>query len=710
MNTRTARKAAKKAARKAAKKAARTATRLLPLLATGITPSAYGTPGDLDPAFGDVGRLGPILDGPAWSIEQQDDGSILLGGGDSYFYYYYYYWTWQVTTDFVGLVSDTGVVGPTFVATEIGSVQVFGVTRQPDGGIVAAGRRVVSDTSNTRLVVFRLLADGSLDIAFGDGGWYEAPAQTFGTNHAATSVVLEPDGRIVVAGSRDDNLIVLRLLPDGTPDDSFGTEGVFEGPPNFDYSGGRQGARTDLLRTASGGYRVAASTLTGCEVVALAADGTLDGSFGTGGIATVATPAGSPAYCNSMATQADGRLLIAGTANSQGFAARLLENGQPDASFSAGMIQAAMAEATAIGAGNNGSVVVAGNGDGGLSIVRLLADGELDVQFGQVGRTTVDLRTDGPASAVVHDMLVQDDDSIVAAGGVDQHDWSSHKAFVIRLLGDSGDSPGVLGINEQSDVMTAEIDGEAVINVRRTGGRNGAVSVFYQSVPTASSQALAGIDYTAVSGTLTWGDGDTAEQQIHVPILADDVVERFETFRLVLTGSEGGAGPGASGATIVIAPDGAPHGQIGFPNSFLDTPEHQVLIVPVSRDYYDAGSVSVTLTPISGSALAGEDFVADPVTVTWEDGEVGWKNAVIPIVDDTTEESVETFTIELSNPTGGAVLGPASMASVHILASDRTPVRSSSGGGVLGWLSLLLLGALRLLRRATKFSRREYRT
>ena len=52
---------------------------LVPLIATGIVPTAtltsalvsppaLGATGDLDPSFGAVGRLGPILNGPAWSL------------------------------------------------------------------------------------------------------------------------------------------------------------------------------------------------------------------------------------------------------------------------------------------------------------------------------------------------------------------------------------------------------------------------------------------------------------------------------------------------------------------------------------------------------------------------------------------------------------------------------------------------------------------
>ena len=108
----------------------------------------------------------------------------------------------------------------------------------------------------------------------------------------------------------------------------------------------------------------------------------------------------------------------------------------------------------------------------------------------------------------------------------------------------------------------------------------------------------------------------------------------------------------------------------------------------------------MTVTPVAGTATAGADFVADPVVLTWADGESGWKEAVIPIVEDNQPEGSETFTVQLSNATGGAVVGPASSATVQIVGNNRGRVdqKNPGGSGALGWLSLFGLGLLRLLR------------
>jgi hypothetical protein len=53
--------------------------------------------------------------------------------------------------------------------------------------------------------------------------------------------------------------------------------------------------------------------------------------------------------------------------------------------------------------------------------------------------------------------------------------------------------------------------------------------------------ATAGTEYTAVSGTLTWQDGELSEQSFTVPVVNDTLPEPAETFRVVLSNSSGGA-------------------------------------------------------------------------------------------------------------------------------------------------------------------------
>lgn len=74
-------------------------------------------------------------------------------------------------------------------------------------------------------------------------------------------------------------------------------------------------------------------------------------------------------------------------------------------------------------------------------------------------------------------------------------------------------------------------------SVRRTDGSTGAVSVDYATV---SGTASAGLDFTSATGTLTWGDCDTASKVISVTILDDAAVENDEDFQIRLNNPTGG--------------------------------------------------------------------------------------------------------------------------------------------------------------------------
>ena len=334
-------------------------------------------------------------------------------------------------------------------------------------------------------------------------------------------------------------------------------------------------------------------------------------------------------------------------------------------------------------------------------IMRLQANGELDLLFGNAGSTLIDLPSEFATSPVVHDMTVQPDGRVLAAGSDRaEQQGVTERPFVVRLLGMGDDDvPGVLGVSQSSSESIREGDTEAVVRVRRTGGDSGSVSVAFQTIAHNVSSATGGEDYGEVSGRLTWGDGDTTEQEIRVPIVTNDPVEEIEYFRVMLSDTQGGAGLGARNALVRIGADGYPAGQFEIWQSHRVS-EGQSAQLSVFRTYYETGAVSVTLTPVAGTATAGDDFAAEPVTLSWPDGDRSQKFVEFAIYDDTTQEGIESFTVELSDPTGGAVVDPqTSVAIITIAASDQGG-GGGGGGGSTGLMSLLLLAAARLCRTA----------
>jgi hypothetical protein len=97
-------------------------------------------------------------------------------------------------------------------------------------------------------------------------------------------------------------------------------------------------------------------------------------------------------------------------------------------------------------------------------------------------------------------------------------------------------NPGEISL-EQSNFAVEEDSGSANIEVQRTDGTNGSVTIDYQ---TSDGSAQADTDYNAVDGTLTFAPGETS-QTIAVPIIEDGDVEQDESFNLIIDNVTGGA-------------------------------------------------------------------------------------------------------------------------------------------------------------------------
>ncbi len=94
----------------------------------------------------------------------------------------------------------------------------------------------------------------------------------------------------------------------------------------------------------------------------------------------------------------------------------------------------------------------------------------------------------------------------------------------------------------------SEADGSVQVEVDRVGGDTGAVSVAYA---TADDDAVAGEDYDAATGTLSWGANDVGQRIITIDILQDDLLETAEAFTVTLSDPSGGAVLGAIATTTV---------------------------------------------------------------------------------------------------------------------------------------------------------------
>jgi uncharacterized delta-60 repeat protein len=675
---------------------------------------AQAAPGDLDPAFGDVGRnadLQPYYWTSLQSSGVAADDSVLFGGGGEYCYFGCY------EDFFVGALLPDGTIDSGFVRPQLAKTVVRDTALQSDGKFVAVGRARAAD-GTLGLSVFRMLRNGALDTSFGIGGLTTISSGT-ATEVEGHAVVIDPDDRIVVAGFRGSDLFVARFLVNGTLDPDFGTSGVY----SRSFPTGALQLPLRIVRAAGGGYRVlarhvgTASGGNGCSVRGLTAAGDVDAGFGASGVATLTGAGGAVVECSAIAVQSDGKLLLGGAGGGapigNGYLGRLLSNGAPDPGFTAdAAAMAQLLQVTAIATGPGGAVYVGGfarNGEYGARVMRLQPDGALDPSYGRGGIARIDLQAPRPSVASVEDLQVLSDGRVVAGGNFSTDYWAT-TAFVARLLGAAGSSPGVLGMTEYRFVAP-EKDGRATLKVQRTGGRSGPVAVTYTArAVDPPSAAAAGGDFTAVSGQLTWADGDDGEREIVVPLVTDSTSESPERFEVVLTAPEGGAGLGAAGAEVEIADLGYPAGIfVLYPSSTLAA-EGDTATFYVSRDSYAQGSVSVTLrVRNTGTAELGKDFIlsggtadGNDIVLTWADGQAGAKPVTVRLVSDSRDEGEETIAVELTSPTGGAALGEPRQTSMRIQDTNGPPAGGGGGGGgggTWGGLGALLLGLAGLARR-----------
>ncbi|WP_438445961.1 Calx-beta domain-containing protein [Gorillibacterium sp. sgz5001074] len=232
------------------------------------------------------------------------------------------------------------------------------------------------------------------------------------------------------------------------------------------------------------------------------------------------------------------------------------------------------------------------------------------------------------------------------------------------------DPAGVLQL-EKSAYTVHEGESFLSFNVYRTDGAGGQVSV---DIGVSSGSAMEGQDYSVFYQTLTFNEGETWKS-FGIDILDDQEVEGDESFGVTLHNPTGGAvvGPlGSAGVTIldndVELPPQYGTLQLESTDAYVNEQDGTVQLTVVRSDGYD-GTVSVDYAAGSGTAVEGEDFEKAAGTLVFPDGET-FGTLTLPLVNDTVREDPEEFRLTLSNPMGGAVLGPNFTARIHVSDDD----------------------------------------
>ncbi len=194
----------------------------------------------------------------------------------------------------------------------------------------------------------------------------------------------------------------------------------------------------------------------------------------------------------------------------------------------------------------------------------------------------------------------------------------------------------------------------------------GPVTVHWQ---TQDGTAKAGADYTAASGDVTWAAGQYGQNPtpVSVTINANPATTSPVSFTVAFTSSDA-TFSGSATATVTIVPPGSTVPMLSISNASVQ--KHGGFVpVTVSMTPAATGVVTVDYATADGTganaAVAGTNYKAASGTLTFQPGETT-KAISVTILANSAVEPNRTFTINLSNPTGGSEISAGS-ATVTIL-------------------------------------------
>jgi Calx-beta domain/Domain of unknown function (DUF4214) len=219
------------------------------------------------------------------------------------------------------------------------------------------------------------------------------------------------------------------------------------------------------------------------------------------------------------------------------------------------------------------------------------------------------------------------------------------------------------------------------VSVVRIGGTSGTLTVNYTTV---NDRAVAGQDYTAVSGTLTFADGETAKT-ISVPITNDGITENpAESFYIKLSNAVTPEVVGADGvcAVTIVDPN---NGTVLF-NTAVSKTEGNTgttnLLATVSLTVAIGQTVTVNYQTVAISATSGVDYVPATGSLTFPPGVLD-QTVAIPIIGDTIDEPDEQLFIQLTNAVNAGISVGSNPPRITILDDDAAPAISVSDVGVI---------------------------
>jgi uncharacterized delta-60 repeat protein len=321
-----------------------------------------------------------------------------------------------------------------------------------------------------------------------------------GTGDGGNAILLQADGKLLVAGSSNVNgdnnadFAVARYNLDGSLDTSFSSDGKVTtdlGSGFSDY-GISTALQTDgKILVAGTTYTNHNNTSSDISLVRYNADGSLDSSFGTGGI--VNANVGGYDNGNSVAIQADGKILVAGNSSDAGGSNydfslfRYNTDGSLDTSFSSdGIVTTNLGGANDYAVSSliqaDGKIILfgqtdAGGGGSNFALVRYNADGSLDTSFAGTGIVNTNIGAQDAASSAT----LEADGKILVVGQIWNNAYSSSDIALVRYnadgsldtsFGGTGKVTINIGARDYGSAITVEADGKILVAGTTSGSNN----------------------------------------------------------------------------------------------------------------------------------------------------------------------------------------------------------------------------------------------
>jgi uncharacterized delta-60 repeat protein len=314
---------------------------------------------------------------------------------------------------------------------------------QPDGKAVVAVEEFCFAACTNGFAVARHNADGTLDHTFNGTGFARTPVGN--DRDAAEAIALQPDGKIVVAGTSEDaqgdgRFGMLRYNPNGTIDTSFGINGIVI----TDIANFTEFLRDIVIQPDGKIVLVGISRIwTGSAyerrwlVIRYNDDGTLDTNFATNGVYQPLTHVG---WATSVAQQPDGKIVVAGQKDFNVGVLRLNIDGTPDSGFGTNGFASVNFGSLSIAADvvlqPDGKIVTSGEYDTGalpqMFVARFTEAGQLDTSFGGVGY----IQPSWGYNEIDINRMVIDADNKVLVTGVAQFPNNIWDIFLTRFHSD----------------------------------------------------------------------------------------------------------------------------------------------------------------------------------------------------------------------------------------------------------------------------------